>query len=37
MNYLKEQWRQDKLRCALAICWLVTAAVSFFYAYLIPI
>ena len=37
MNYLKEQWRQDKLRCALAICWLVTAAVSFFNAYLIPI
>lgn len=37
MNYLKEQWRQDKLRCALAICWLVTVAVSFFNAYLFPI
>ena len=37
MSYLKEQWRQDKLRCALAVCWLLTVAVSFFTAYLFPI
>ena len=37
MNYLKEQWRQDKLRCALVVCWLLTVAVSFFNSYLLPV
>lgn len=37
MRYLKEQWRQDKLRCALVVCWLLTVATSFFNAYLFPI
>lgn len=37
MNYLKEQWRQDKLRCALVVCWLVTVTASFFNSYLLPI
>ena len=37
MNYLIEQWRQDKLRCALAVCWLLTVAASFFNDSLFPI
>ena len=37
MECNSQQWRQDKLRCALVICWLLTVAVSFFNAYLFPI
>lgn len=37
MSDLKEQWKQDKLRCVLVVCWLLTVAVSFFNAYLFPI
>lgn len=37
MSYLKEQWNQDKLRCALVVCWLLTVATSFFNSYLFPI
>lgn len=37
MNYLKEQWRQDKLRCALVVCWLLTVAAFFFNSYLLPV
>lgn len=37
MDCISQQWRQDKLRCALAICWLLTVAVSFFNACLFPI
>lgn len=37
MNYFAERWRQDKLYCALVICWLLTVAASFFGSYLLPI
>lgn len=37
MERISQQWRQDKLRCALAVCWLLTVAVSFFNVYLFPI
>lgn len=37
MSYLKEQWKQDKLSCALVVCWLLTIVSSFFNAYLFPI
>lgn len=37
MSYIIEQWKQDKLRCALIVCWLMTVATSFFNAYLLPI
>lgn len=37
MNYFAKQWRQDKLHCALVICWLLTVAASFFGSYLLPI
>lgn len=37
MSFLKEQWNQDKLRCALVVCWLLTVATSFFNSYLFRI
>lgn len=37
MERISQQWRQDKLRCALAVCWLLTVAASFFRACLFPI
>ena len=37
MKYLREQWREDKLRWALVVCWLLTVISSFFGSYLLPI
>lgn len=37
MSNLKERWKQDKLRCALVVCWLLTVTASFFNSYLLPI
>lgn len=37
MERISRQWRQDKLRCALVVCWLLTVTASFFNSYLLPI
>lgn len=37
MKFISQQWKQDKLRCALVVCWLLTVAASFFNSYLLPV
>lgn len=37
MTYIKEQWRENKLRCALVVCWLLTGITSFFGSFLFPV
>ena len=37
MKFISQQWKQDKLRCVLVVCWLLTVVASFFNSYLLPI